>query len=139
MKKNVKKNTLIGILSCLLSSSTMAASHPPAHHLVSQDHDHHDHLSTLAWKPSLADTWEWQLHGTLKTSYPGTVYDIDLFDTSQENIQLLKDKGKKVVCYFSAGSSEDWRTDFKKFKPADMEARWITGQESVGWIRALPT
>ena len=35
--------------------------------------------------------------------------------------------GKHVICYFSAGSSENWRPDFSKFKPADM------GKELEGW------
>lgn len=48
------------------------------------------------------------------------IYDIDLFDTSAVLIAQLQQQGRKVVCYFSAGSSEDWRSDFASFQAADM-------------------
>lgn len=73
-----------------------------------------------AWVPALADTWQWQLHGTVNTSYAVAVYDVDLFDTPQATIDALKAAGRRVVCYFSAGSSEDWRSDFSRFNAADM-------------------
>lgn len=42
----------------------------------------------------------------------GSVIDVDLFDNIDEgdNIKQLAQK-KKVICYFSAGSREDWRDD----------------------------
>ncbi len=43
------------------------------------------------------------------------LYDIDLFDTDSETIKKLKEDGKIVICYFSAGSYEDWRPDKGKF------------------------
>lgn len=79
------------------------------------------------WKPGLGDTWQWQLRGTVNTSYAVTVYDIDLFDTPVSTIQALQAAGKKVVCYFSAGSSENWRTDFQRFQAGDM------GNALDGW------
>ncbi len=72
------------------------------------------------WKPGLGDTWQWQLRGNLNTGYAVTVYDIDLFDTPPATIQALQAAGKKVVCYFSAGSSENWRADFPRFQARDM-------------------
>ncbi|WP_231495467.1 endo alpha-1,4 polygalactosaminidase [Hylemonella gracilis] len=72
------------------------------------------------WKPSVTDTWQWQLKDTINTGYDVAVYDIDLFDTSTAQIAALQAAGKKVVCYFSAGSSEDWRDDFQDFEAADM-------------------
>ena len=79
------------------------------------------------WKPALGDTWQWQLKGTVNTAYAVAVYDIDLFDTAPATVQALKASGKKVVCYFSAGSSENWRPDFSGFAPADM------GKDLQGW------
>ncbi len=79
------------------------------------------------WMPSLTDTWQLQLQGTINTSYNAVVYDIDMFDTPQATINALKAQGKRVVCYFSAGSSENWRSDFSKFKAADM------GNALDGW------
>ena len=71
------------------------------------------------WKPGANTSWHWQLNGELKTNVAATIYDIDLFDVSTATISQLKSAGHKVVCYFSAGSSEDWRSDFSKFNDAD--------------------
>jgi hypothetical protein len=82
---------------------------------------------TLSWAPTLNDTWQWQLSGTLNTGYAVTVYDVDLFETPQATIDALHAAGRHVVCYFSAGSSEDWRSDFAGFAAADM------GNPLDGW------
>lgn len=71
------------------------------------------------WKPTADLTWQWQLSGTLNTSYNAAVYDLDLVDTSAVTIAQLKAAGRRVVCYFSAGSSEDWRPDYARFTAAD--------------------
>ena len=79
------------------------------------------------WKPGLATTWQWQLRGTINSSYNVAVYDIDLFDNSASAIAQLKGAGRKVICYFSAGSSEDWRPDYPNFQAADK------GSDLDGW------
>lgn len=83
--------------------------------------------AVLGWVPSVADTWQWQLSGTLNTGYAVTVYDVDLFDTPQATIDALKAAGRRVVCYFSAGSSESWRADFAGFAATDL------GNPLDGW------
>ena len=79
------------------------------------------------WVPQLNDTWQWQLTGTIDTSYDVTVYDIDLFDVPDSVFATLHGQGRAVVCYFSAGSAEDWRADYSQFKPADL------GNKLGGW------
>ncbi|MGT2495094.1 endo alpha-1,4 polygalactosaminidase [Cupriavidus basilensis] len=55
--------------------------------------------------PAAADTWQaLQLTSAVNTNYPAQVFDIDLVDTPQATINALKAQGKRVVCYFSAGS-----------------------------------
>jgi hypothetical protein len=68
------------------------------------------------WKPSPADalTWQWQLQGSIDHSFDVDVYDIDLFDTSAEEISQLQDEGRIVICYFSAGTYEGWREDWQQ-------------------------
>jgi hypothetical protein len=68
------------------------------------------------WQPSPADalTWQWQLQDTIDHSFNVDVYDIDLFDTSREEIAQLKDEGRIVICYFSAGTYEGWRDDWQQ-------------------------
>lgn len=63
------------------------------------------------WKPAPGTSWQWQLDGELDTSFDVAMYDIDLFDNSTEAIDALHADGRVVVCYFSAGTREDWRPD----------------------------
>jgi hypothetical protein len=79
------------------------------------------------WTPKVSDTWQWQLMGTINTSYDVDVYDIDLFENSAATIQGLHDDGRRVVCYFSAGSYENWRPDRGEFEEADL------GNTLGGW------
>lgn len=79
------------------------------------------------YKPSIGTTWQIQISGKLNLSYDVAMYEIDLFDSSVEQIKALQASGKKVICYFSAGSSEDWRSDFSQFKATDM------GKSLDGW------
>src|SRR5258708_612099 len=48
------------------------------------------------------------------------VWDVDLFNTPKEVIQYLHFQGKRVICYFSAGTAEDWRPDYRQFNPQDL-------------------
>ncbi|RDI87879.1 hypothetical protein Vi05172_g1836 [Venturia inaequalis] len=47
------------------------------------------------------------------------IHDVDLFDTTADVIQRLHSRGKKVICYMNAGSSESWRPDYTSIKAAD--------------------
>jgi len=67
------------------------------------------------YKPSINTSWQWQLKGPINTSYSSDVYIIDLFDSSTTLINSLKSNGKKVICYFSAGTYENWRSDKSDF------------------------
>jgi len=79
------------------------------------------------WSPAVRTSWTIQLNGALNTSYDVDVYDIDLFDTSSADIAALKSAGRKVICYFSAGSYENWRDDKDDFPAA------VIGDALVGW------
>lgn len=68
------------------------------------------------WKPRPGMKWQIQFSGKFKEVPEAEVYDLDLFDTPTERIAALHLKGKKVICYFSAGSFEEWREDAKLFK-----------------------
>jgi hypothetical protein len=67
------------------------------------------------WKPVPMTTWQWQLTGTVDQSFNVQVYDIDLFDNSASVISSLHSQGRKVICYMSAGTWEDWRPDAGQF------------------------
>jgi hypothetical protein len=48
------------------------------------------------------------------------IIDVDLFNTPAEVFAGLHARGKKIICYFSAGTSEEWRPDYKMLQPGDM-------------------
>jgi hypothetical protein len=54
-------------------------------------------------------------------------YDIDLFDNTDATVAALHARGVRVVCYFSAGSSENWRPDFASLPSAAL------GSPLAGW------
>lgn len=71
----------------------------------------HDARPGGTWAPQPGTSWQWQLSGTIDTSVDVDMYDIDLFDAPQGTIDALHADGRVVVCYFSAGSYENWRPD----------------------------
>ncbi|NOK64120.1 MAG: endo alpha-1,4 polygalactosaminidase [Chloroflexi bacterium AL-W] len=79
------------------------------------------------YHPLVSVTWQWQLSGTINPSYEVEIYDIDLFDSSEDTIQTLQATGKKVICYLSAGSYEEWRSDANLFSEQDL------GNPLDGW------
>lgn len=78
------------------------------------------------WIPPLSTSWQWQLTGTIDQSIDVAMYDIDLFDTDASVVAALHAKGRKVICYISAGTFEDWRPDAAAF-PAGVKG------SSNGW------
>ena len=66
------------------------------------------------------------------------VYDIDLFDTSAATIAGLKSAGRRVICYFSAGSYEDWRPDAATF-PAATLGNPLDGWPGERWLDTRAT
>ncbi|NOX59452.1 MAG: endo alpha-1,4 polygalactosaminidase [Planctomycetes bacterium] len=89
------------------------------------------------YRPTVATTWQWQLQpgdgNSINTTYNVDLYDIDLFDVDQAAIAELQDAGRRVICYFSAGTFEDFREDAAAFDTADLgntlddfaDERWL--------------
>ncbi len=69
------------------------------------------------WQPAPNTSWQIQYSGTRDLTFTVQVYNLDLFDTPSEVIDELHTRGIKVMCYFSAGSYEDWRPDAGRFDP----------------------
>jgi hypothetical protein len=83
-------------------------------------------------RPPAHTSWQWQLNGRLDTSVRAHVYDVDGFDTSAAQVAQLHRAGRYVVCYFSAGSWENWRPDRNRFPASTLGAdngwpgeRWL--------------
>lgn len=78
-------------------------------------------------------TWQWQLLGDIDTGIDVEVYDVDLFDTPQSVIDELHGDGRIVICYFSAGSWEEWRDDAGDY-PNDAVGDVLDGWPDEKWI-----
>jgi hypothetical protein len=95
--------------------------------------------TTPLWRPKVGDTWQIILsHPPIISNEGNTtpdvdIFDIDLFDTPVETMDRLHDLGKKVICYFSAGSYEDWRSDASEFKKDDLGAD-LDGWAGEKWV-----
>jgi hypothetical protein len=85
------------------------------------------------WTPPPGTTWQWQLHGTIDTSLDVQVYDVDLFTTSKATIAQLHGAGRKVLCYFSAGSYEPYRPDSERI-PQATRGKVMEGWEDERWL-----
>jgi hypothetical protein len=62
------------------------------------------------------------------------VWDIDLFDNPASTMKALKAAGKIVICYFSAGTAEDWRSDYRDFAASDV-GKVLPEWPNEKWIR----
>lgn len=130
------------LISCL-SHGNEPATQTPVHDAISSGSSQQPslHERTLSksgpWTPSPGTSWQWQLTDAIDTSFTVQMYDIDLFDTPQSTIAELQARDIVVVCYFSAGSDEDWRPDAHAF-PESVKGR-SNGWSGERWldIRAL--
>ncbi len=89
--------------------------------------------ATTRWQPRPGTSWQIQLQGSLDTTVAAGAYDVDLFDTSAATIAALRAAGRKVICYFSAGSFEDWRSDAGQF-PAAALGNPLDGWPGERWL-----
>ncbi|MFO3797655.1 MAG: endo alpha-1,4 polygalactosaminidase [Anaerolineales bacterium] len=71
--------------------------------------------------------WQIQYTGEISTDLELDVFNLDLFDTPSETIAKLHERGVFVMCYFSAGSYEDWRPDAQLF-PSE-----VLGNDMAEW------
>jgi hypothetical protein len=90
---------------------------------------------TAVWQPAAGSSWQIVLDQTLDISDedPRVIPDVDVFDIDMfihQNttvVSNLHKLGKKVICYFSAGSYEPGRPDSDRFVKSDF------GRELKGW------
>lgn len=78
------------------------------------------------WQPRPGTSWQWQLTGPIDTSIDADAFDLDLH-VAQAVIDELQARGRKVICYFSAGTVEPWRPDADAFPMA------VIGEKMSGW------
>ncbi|MEO5971548.1 MAG: endo alpha-1,4 polygalactosaminidase, partial [Bdellovibrionia bacterium] len=89
------------------------------------------------WVPALNTAWQWQLSAPLNpvTDLIAGVqaYDIDLFDNLTSTVDAIHKGGAKAICYFSAGTCENWRPDASQF-PREVIGKAVKGWAGENWI-----
>lgn len=141
----IKHFLLVVLLAAMVGSGCMApriiqhaAEEPPASSsFFSTPFTRETTVTTLTTTPTLFQQtyrslpvqarWQIQYTGTLNIDLDVEVFNLDLFDTSKETIEKLHQRGVFVMCYFSAGSYEDWRLDASLFPPE------VLGHDMEGW------
>lgn len=90
--------------------------------------------NTTIWKPVARSSWQIVLEDPIELSSNADsidpdvdILDIDLFTNPKSAIDTLHRLGKKVICYFSAGSYEPYRPDSGQFESSDF------GKVMDGW------
>jgi hypothetical protein len=78
-------------------------------------------------------SWHIQYTGKINTALGVAVFNLDLFDTPSSVIEELHRHGVFVICYFSAGSSEDWRPDASRF-PHEVLGKDLEGWPGEKWL-----
>jgi hypothetical protein len=83
--------------------------------------------------PPTTSPWQWQLSGRIKLRVPATVYDVDGGDQGADVIASLKARGRRVICYFSAGTWEEFREDAAGFPP-EVRGRPLADFPDERWL-----
>ena len=80
------------------------------------------------WQPPVDTSWQWHLTDmSIDQSFDVDMYDIEMFDSSASTVAALHAQGRRVICYISVGSWEDWRPDVDEFPSA------VLGNDYEGW------
>ena len=75
----------------------------------------------------------YQLSGTPKNYSKANWVGVDLFDGSKSLVDKLHKEGKFVVCYFSAGTAENYRSDYKSF-PKSAVGKTMSDWPDEKWL-----
>ncbi|KAF4457097.1 hypothetical protein F53441_885 [Fusarium austroafricanum] len=93
------------------------------------------------WQPEVGTPWQIMLSETVKVPKGGAsslspdvpIWDFDLFDNPKSTMTALSKAGKKVICYFSAGTWEKWREDARSFPKKDL-GKGLDGWPDERWV-----
>jgi hypothetical protein len=133
MKTGTGHRILFAPLGLLLTLSAAHADAPPSAAEASAETPGPSPTAAMWWKPTARTTAQIQLQGTIDTTVDAQVFDVDGFDVPASKLAELKAKGRKLVCYFSAGSYENWRPDKSKW-PASVLGKDLDGWPGEKWV-----
>lgn len=93
--------------------------------------------ASFSLKPTAGTTWNIQLNNVPSPDQANDnayhLWDFDMADAPKSTIDAFHAKGRSVVCYFSAGSWEDYRSDANQF-PKEALGKVMDGWEHEKWI-----
>ncbi|KAH6899637.1 glycoside hydrolase superfamily [Thelonectria olida] len=98
--------------------------------------------NTSLWKPKVGASWQIILKYPIALGSNDTtsdlepdvdIWDLDLYENDASTFSALRDAGKHVICYFSAGSWEDWRDDAGDFDKKDL-GKGLDGWAGEKWL-----
>jgi hypothetical protein len=81
--------------------------------------------------PVAPSSWQIQLTGTIDTTVDVESYTVDIADRSR--LASLRAQGRTVICYFSAGTREPFRSDAGDF-PASAVGMPVAGYPNENWL-----
>lgn len=77
--------------------------------------------------------FQFQLQGRIDLSVRAPVYEVDGFDTPRRTVRALHRRGRRAICYISAGSWENWRPDAGRF-PRSVLGKVYDGYPDERWL-----
>ena len=86
-----------------------------------------------AWQPKVQTSWQWQLTTPVDLNVDAEMFDNDLFNNSASVISAIHAKGRKAVCYISAGTWERGRPDSSQF-PDAVKGKRLADYPSEKWL-----
>jgi len=90
-------------------------------------------LSSVMAAYAAVPSFVYSINGAVGDKYPVNTVFVDLFDSSTTRISNLKKQNKTVICYFSAGSAENWRPDYSKYPKAAL-GKAMSGWAGEKWV-----
>ena len=123
------------LLACSVFNMTVSTPGPGSPAATITPASPREPPASPSWPKPVADLrWQWQLSELpADLSLDVDVYDLDLFDNDAGVIAALHAQGRKVICYISAGSWEEWRPDADQF-PAGVIGRDYAGWPGEKWL-----
>ena len=93
--------------------------------------------SSVSFKPTAGATWNIMLSDVPKVSKADNqdyhIWDYDMAEAPKSTIDAFHAKGHPVICYFSAGTWEDYRADKNQFPKASL-GKVVDGWPHEKWV-----
>ena len=123
---------MLAVAACRPAERPTAPAPPPATsaaHTATAQPD----PAASPWLPEPGASWQWQLSGALDLSVEADIFDLDYETTTTTETGILKSAGRRLVCYLSVGSAEDFRADAGGF-PAAVRGKAMSGWPDEQWL-----